>query len=93
MDLLNESSKRPKVFSLQLAGEKHRYDEENFGLKINRDTKSKSYKKLARQARRGKRSVYSTDRVGHLNSGHEFGFYKKLTIQNKKDLIEYLKTL
>lgn len=93
MDLLSYSKDRPKFFNLHLSGEKERFDEQRLGLKINRDTNSKEYKKMARAAKRGKRHIYSTQRVGHLNTGHEFGFYKKLTEQDRKDLIEYLKSL
>lgn len=93
MDLLSPANSRPEVFDLHLAGEKHRFDEKNFGLKIKRDTNSKDYKKMLRKAKRGKRHIYYTQRVGHSNQGHEFGFYNKLSEQDKKDLIEYLKTL
>ena len=93
MDLLTVSSKRPVVFDLFKSGEKERFDEQRLGLKINRDIKSSKYKKLLRKAKKGKRSIYYTGRVGHKNIGHEFRFYKKLTLENKKDLIEYLKTL
>lgn len=93
MDLLSTSSQRPEIFNLYLSGEEHRFDQQNLGLKINRDINSKSYKNLLRQAKRGQRSVYSTQRVGHSNKGHDFGFYKNLSIEDKKDLIEYLKTL
>lgn len=93
MDLLNPASKRPQIFDLKFSGEKERYDAENFGLKINRDTKSREYQKLVRKAGNGSRHIYDVKRVGHSNQGHEFGFYKKLTKQDKEDLIEYLKTL
>ena len=93
MDLLNSASQRPVVFDLKFAGEKHRFDEEKLGLRINRDQNSLAYKKMLKQAKKGKRHLYYTQRAGHLNSGHEFDFYKKLTLEDKKDLIEYLKSL
>ena len=93
MDLLTVSSKRPVVFDLIKSGERERFDEKRLGLKINRDTESAKYKKLLRKAKRGKRSIYYTSRVGHKNTGHEFKCCKNLTLENKKDLIEYLKTL
>jgi len=92
-DLLNTPKNRPNVFDLFKSGEKERFDEKKLGLLINRDVDSRDYKKLLRKANRGKRSVYSTSRVGHANKGHVFSFYKTMTEENKKDLIEYLKTL
>ena len=35
----------------------------------------------------------SEEMVGHKNTGHEFKCCENLTLENKKDLIEYLKTL
>lgn len=93
MDLLSPVKDRPTTFDLYRAGDKDRFDEERLGLNINRDHQSKSYAKLLKKAARGSRSIYSTDRVGHSSEGHEFSFYKDLTLQDKKDLIEYLKTL
>tara|TARA_Y100000768_G_scaffold384729_1_gene369347 strand:+ start:263 stop:1624 length:1362 start_codon:yes stop_codon:yes gene_type:complete len=93
MDLLSPGSTRPVVFDLNDAGERERFDEQNLGLKVNRDKKSWKYKMMAYQAKKGKRSIYDTSRDGHGNQGHEFKFYKDLTLEDKKDLIEYLKTL
>ena len=93
MDLLSTSDKRPKVFDLFKAGNIERFDAQRLGLKVNRDTNSRAYKKILRKGKKGKRSIYYTERMGHLNTGHEFGFYRRLTLDNKKDLIEYLKTL
>lgn len=93
MDLLSEDRSRPVVFDLFKAGEKERFDKVNLGLKIERTLNSSPYKKLVKKARRGKRSIYFTERVGHSNQGHVFSFYKKMTVDDKKDLIEYLKTL
>lgn len=93
MDLLNPASERPVIFNLKLSGERHRFDEEKLGLKVLRDTNSKEYKKMARLGKRGKRYIYDTNRDGHSNIGHEFKFYSKLSLEDKKDLIEYLKSL
>ena len=92
-DLLSPASMRPVVFNLFRAGESDRYDTNRFGLKVNRDKSSKSYLKLLKKGQKGKRSIYYTKRDGHSNQGHEFGFYKDITPQVRRDLIEYLKTL
>ncbi len=92
-DLLSLPKDRPIVFNLHRAGELDRYDREKFGLIVNRDPNSKSYKKMLRAAKRGKRSLYFTERMGHGNQGHAFEFYKELTEGDKDDLIEHLKTL
>jgi hypothetical protein len=41
----------------------------------------------------GDRFIYDINRPGHSNQGHYFKFFETLTIDNKLDLIEYLKTL
>lgn len=92
-DLLSPASERPVVFSLERSGDRDRFDEEKFGLKVNRDISSRDYKKMLRTGKRGKRSIYYTKRMGHLNVGHEFKFYNQLDHETKRDLIEYLKTL
>ncbi|MFT6603649.1 MAG: hypothetical protein ACJARO_001161, partial [Bacteriovoracaceae bacterium] len=46
-----------------------------------------------REAKSGARDVYSTERVGQSSKGHWFRFSDKLSVQDKKDLIEYLKTI
>ena len=93
MDLLSHPDNRPVVFDLYKSGEKERYDQEKFGLLINRDKASKAYKKLLKKAKKGQRSIYYIDRMGHSNQGHYFKFYKNLKLEDKKDIIEYLKTL
>lgn len=84
MDLLNVASKRPKQFSLKDAGEKSRFDSNRLGLKIPRRRKLIDFN-------RNLRSWYDTSLEGQSNKGHEF--YTDLTLQEKQDLIEYLKTL
>jgi hypothetical protein len=93
MDLLTEAGQRPAIFDLRNSGEKERFDSARLGLNIERDTNSKVYKELQRKAQRGHRTIYDTNRVGHNNQGHDFAFYKMLSIEDKKDLIEFLKTL
>lgn len=93
MDLLSTASERPKIFDLYRAGEKDRFDTESLGLKVERNLNSKKYKENEMLARKGKRSIYYIERVGHSNEGHDFGFYKEFSLEDKKDIIEYLKTL
>ncbi len=93
MDLLTLPKDRPEVFDLYKSGEKERFDEAKLGLKIERDTSSKNYRKLLRKAKKGKRSIYYTQRAGHSNQGHAFSFYKQMTQEDRLNLIEYLKTL
>jgi hypothetical protein len=92
-DLFNPKEDRPVVFNLHRAGELDRYDPINFGLKVNRDIESRDYKKMLKSAKRGKRNLYYTKRMGHGNQGHEFGFFRTMSDSDKTDLIEYLKTL
>ena len=92
-DLLSPASERPQFFDLRESGEKERFDFERLGLKVARDKNSRQYKSNARNAQKGKRHTYYTERVGHKNIGHEFKFYKDLTHTDKLNLIEYLKTL
>lgn len=80
-DLLSVPEGRPKIFSLRNAGERERFDSEKLGL-----TSSHPAQTSARQ-------VYDTGRVGHSNDGHYFESFKKLTHENKMDIIEYLKSL
>ncbi len=80
-DLLSEPSTRPAKFSLKNAGEKERFDEAKLGL-----TKYQSVDLVSRR-------VYDTTKHGHSNQGHYFESFKKLTHENKLEVIEYLKTL
>lgn len=81
-DLLSPPDLRPQIFSLKNAGEKERFDEKKLGLiniQIHPDDSP--------------RRIYDTHRIGHTPQGHYFESFKKLTPENKYDLIEYLKTL
>jgi hypothetical protein len=80
-DLLLSPELRPKSFSLKNAGEKARFDEVKMGLTAGGAENLKS------------RSVYDTGRSGHSNQGHYFESFKKLTHENRLELIEFLKTL
>ncbi len=80
-DLLLSPELRPKSFSLKNAGEKDRFDEVKMGLTAGGAENLKS------------RNVYDTVRPGHSNQGHYFDSFKKLTHENRLELIEFLKTL
>ena len=43
--------------------------------------------------RESSRRLYNTNRPGQSNEGHYFESFKKLTEEDRLDLIEYLKTL
>lgn len=88
--LLLEESKRPKAWSLERAGEKERFNEKTVGLTIP-NPKSAEEAKLIANGKRGIRSVYYVERVGHSNRGHEFA--NDLDESQRSDLIEYLKSL
>jgi hypothetical protein len=81
-DLLSPPETRPKMFSLKNAGERERFDETKLGLTFI-PTKNEMWK----------RRLYDTSRVGHSNEGHYFESFKKLTHENKLEVIEFLKTL
>jgi len=80
-DLLIEPNARPKFFSLKNAGEKERFDSKKMGLTP------------IQTERENSRRLYNTTRLGQSNEGHYFESFKKLTEEDRLDLIEYLKTL
>jgi hypothetical protein len=88
--LLTEPSQRPRFWSVEEAGEAHRFDESTVGLTLP-DPTSDAAAELERRAVAGSRDVYFVERVGHSNRGHEFGL--DLSDGDKTALIEYLKTL
>jgi mono/diheme cytochrome c family protein len=81
-DLLMEPQLRPKTFSLKNAGERERFDESKLGL-----TQVSTDQEIF------KRRLFDVSREGHSNQGHYFESFKKLTHENRLELIEYLKTL
>lgn len=92
MALLSHPLDRPKFWSLDRAGERDRFNEETLGLTLPKSG-SREFKKLQRAAKKGTRNVYYTEREGQSSKGHWFRFSDKLSTQDKKDLIEYLKTI
>lgn len=78
-DLLSPEELRPKRFSLKEAGEFNRFDQTKIGL---------TSVPLPSQQ---KRWIYETTKTGQSNQGHLFG--TDLQEDEKRDLIEYLKSL
>ena len=90
-DLLSPPEQRPRAFSLKDAGERYRFDDKKLGLTLPSDAKELA--KLQVQAKKGNRQVYSTERIGHSAQGHWFKFSGELTDHDKRNLIEYLKSI
>jgi hypothetical protein len=78
---------RPEVFSVKDAGEAYRFDSRNIGLTYD----PAEVAELKSRAEHGAQDVYWTERKGHSNQGHPFG--SDLAPKQKRDLIEYLKSL
>ena len=77
-DLL-DSSKRPKKWKRTYGTSAADYDQEKVGWKYTSETVS------------GSKIVYDTTLPGYGNQGHTYG--DDLTVEERTDLIEYLKTL
>ncbi|MDZ4847952.1 MAG: hypothetical protein SGI77_01535 [Pirellulaceae bacterium] len=88
--LLSKPENRPRFFNLADAGESHRFDPDDLGLRI-LPPGSVSSLQLQLKARAKSREVYDTSRLGQSNQGHDFG--SALSNEEKRMLIEYLKTL
>jgi hypothetical protein len=84
-ELLLPVAERSRFFSLRNAGERERFSESALGLNVKADYEIKN-KPLLHD-----REIYDTTLSGQSNQGHEFG--TPLAPEEKKDLIEYLKTL
>ncbi len=87
--LLAEPEARPEVFSLKDAGEAKSFDPESLGLKLPKNPDDTN--KLMKKAKKKDRKVFWTAREGHSSMGHNFG--TQLAPSDKRDLVEYLKTL
>lgn len=91
-DLLTPETLRPKFFSLRNVGERDRFDTQRLGLTVPRGSQqSREREFLETQGRKGIRHVYSTERTGQSNLGHNF--FTDLPRDQKLQIIEYLKTL
>jgi len=88
-ELLRAPGERPRVFSLWNAGERERFDEAALGLTV--PGRGLAQMQLLYEAALGSRDVYRTDQPGQSNQGHAFG--TTLDEEDKRALIEYLKTL
>lgn len=89
-DLLEKPAARPRFWSLEDQGERERFDQARVGLTVPR-TGGIAHDKLATLGRHGQRDIYSVEREGHSNRGHDFGC--DLSPADKQALLEYLKTL
>ena len=88
--LLTPPDQRAAVWSLHDAGEEYRFDPSRLGLTTPLKG-STDEQALLKDAKKGARDIYWTGRVGQSNQGHPFG--TTLTDDEKRALIEYLKTL
>jgi hypothetical protein len=88
--MLEAPERRPPAFSLAAAGEAARFDRTTVGLTLPASG-TPAERRLLDRGGRGARDVYFTTRVGHGSHGHAFG--TRLSAAEKRDLIEYLKTL
>lgn len=89
-ELFLPESERSEVFYMQDAGEAKRFDKNKVGLKT---YNKKDYKRALKKAKQGDRDIYYTKRTGHSNSGHYFDFMRDLSLEDRLDIIEFLKTL
>ncbi|KAJ8135901.1 hypothetical protein OY671_010886, partial [Metschnikowia pulcherrima] len=87
--LLTKPAERPTVWSSRDAGERSRFDERALGYTLPAGFLERDA--LGVEAKSGKRDVYTTERDGHSNQGHDF--YTDLSGDDKRAVIEYLKTL
>lgn len=84
-DLLLPPEERPIYIDLVDIGERHRFSSQRLGATAT------SQADAARRAQNKDRWVYNANRQGFSNAGHDYG--TDLPGQDKRALIEYLKTL
>lgn len=89
--LLLPPEQRPKVFSMEDAGELYRYDKTYGGLTTYRNPAMIDSQIL--EAEWGDRDLYWIGRPEHSNVGHYFEFMKTFTYDDRMAVIEFLKTL
>ncbi len=89
--LLTPPEERPVVFSMEDAGELHRFDKTYVGLTTYRNPVMIDTQIL--EAEWGDRDLYWVEREEHSNRGHYFDFMKDWTNEDKMAVLEYLKTL
>ena len=88
--LLGPESERPKIFSVFGARD---FDRERVGQRLLADRKTRKYDEAALRRQHGNdRSWFNADWLGSDNRGHDF-WSRIQTDENRKALIEYLKTL
>lgn len=82
---------RPEVFSMEDAGERHRFDTNYVGLTTFRNPAMIDSQIL--KAQRGNRDLYWIGKEEHSNQGHYFDFMKDFDHEDRMAVIEFLKTL
>ena len=90
--LLTKPSERPTVWSLRNAGERERFSEKTMGLTLTKKS-TPEHLELLKNAKKGARDIYWTNRTGQSSKGHWFKANKVMSEKEKFDLIEYLKTI
>jgi hypothetical protein len=89
--VLSPPEERPKVFSMEDAGELYRFDKNYVGLRTYRNPAMITTQIL--KAKRGNRNLYWIGKEEHGNQGHYYDFMEDWTQEDKLAVIEYLKTL
>ena len=84
-DLLTAPEDRPKYIDLVDIGEEHRFDQQRLGATPTDQTQ------VLTRVKNKDRWVFNANRKGFGNGGHDFG--TDLSDDEKRELIEYLKTL
>jgi hypothetical protein len=88
--LLGPASERPAIFEVMAA---RTLDRERVGQPLYRDPADGRISEAERVRRHGgDRNWFNTARPGSSNAGHDFWYYIR-TDENRRALIEYLKTL
>ncbi len=85
--LVLKSSERPKRFRRPPSTDFAHYDSTNVGWKYQLESEPVEPKTKAQDSRQ----IYDTSRWGLGNRGHTFG--DKLSVEQRMDVVEYLKTL
>ncbi len=89
--LLLPPEDRPKVFSMEDAGELYRFDKLYGGLTTYRNPVMIETQIL--KAENGDRDLYWIEREEHSNQGHYFDFMENFGYDDRMAVIEFLKTL
>lgn len=89
--MMMPADQRPIAFSMEAAGDAHRYDQVMGGLTL---LSKYQIKRAIVKAKRGSRDIYYTKREGLSNQGHYFGkYFDNFTHDDRMNIVEYLKSL